>query len=162
MAKNYLRFYLRYIQKYKNKIDRGSFEFTSLTALPEWRSILALQFENLVLNNRRSIQEILGIAPCDVISDNPFFQRKTSKQAGCQIDYMIQTKFTTLYICEIKFSKNLIGMDVIPEVQKKIDRLKCPKGFSYRPVLIHVNGVTEDLADSHYFATIIDLSQLLN
>ncbi len=113
-----------------------------------------------MLSNRRSIQEILGITSGDVISDNPFFQRKTSKQLGCQIDYMIQTKFNTLYICEIKFSKNLISMDVIAEVQEKIQRLKCPKGFSYRPVLLHVNGVTDDLASSHYFAAIIDLSQL--
>jgi uncharacterized protein len=85
----------------------------------------------------------------------------TAKQPGCQIDYMIQTKFNTLYVCEVKFSKNPIGADVIKEVQQKIDRLKQPKGFSCRPVLIHVNGVTNDLVDNHYFAAIIDFSQLL-
>ena len=65
-------------------------------------------------------------------------------------------------MCEIKFSKNSLGADVISEVQKKIDRLKRPKGFSCRPVLIHVNGVTEDLIDCDYFSDIVDFSQLLS
>lgn len=161
LSDNYLRFYLRYIEKYKTKLERGSYEFTSLSSLPEWRTILGLQFENLVLNNRRYIQSSLNIHPEDIISDNPFFQRKTNSQPGCQIDYMIQTKFNSLYVCEIKFSKNPIGCDVIKQVQQKIDRLKRPKGFSCRPILIHVNGVTDELAEEGYFAAIIDFSQFL-
>jgi uncharacterized protein len=83
-------------------------------------------------------------------------------QPGCQIDHLIQIKFNTLYICKIKFSKNRIGTEVIDEVQQKIDRLKRPKGFSCRPVLIQVNGVTEDLIDEDYFTTVIDFSKLLS
>lgn len=161
LSDNYLRFYLCYIKKYKSKIDRGNFEFTSIAALPEWGSIFGLQFENLILNNRRVIQELLNIKSEDIISDNPFFQRHAAKQLGCQIDYMVQTKFNTLYVCEIKFSKNLIGIDIIKEMQQKIDLLKRPKGFSCRPVLIHVNGITDDLLESDYFAAIIDFSQFL-
>lgn len=162
LSDNYLRFYLRYIEKHKTKIDMGNYEFTTLALLPEWQTILGLQFENLVLNNRGYIQSSLNINPENIISDNPFFQRKTNTQPGCQIDYMMQTKFNTLYICEIKFSKNPIGVDVIKEVQQKIDRLKRPKGFSCRPILIHVNGVTDDLIDEGYFAGVIDFSKLLS
>lgn len=75
---------------------------------------------------------------------------------------MIQTKFNTLYICEIKFSKNSVGVNVVKEVQQKIDRLKRPKEFSCRPILIHVNGVTEDVLDKDYFAGIVDSRQLLS
>ena len=32
-------------------------------------------------------------------------QTKTSTQRGCQIDYLIQTKINTLFICEFKFKK---------------------------------------------------------
>ena len=74
---------------------------------------------------------------------------------------MIQAKHNTLYICEIKFIKNPVGMDVIAKTQKKIDGLKHPKGFSCRPVLIHVNGVTDDVLDSDYFSAIIDVSGFL-
>ena len=74
---------------------------------------------------------------------------------------MIQTTFETLYVCEIKFSKNAVGMEVIQAMQKKIAQLKRPKGYSCRPVLIHVNGVTEDLVDSGYFSHMLNFGQLI-
>ncbi len=72
---------------------------------------------------------------------------------------MIQAKHDTLYVCEIKFTRHPVGMEVVAEIQKKIDNLKRPKGFSCRPVLIHANGVSEDIIDSDYFSTIIDMSK---
>ena len=48
------------------------------------------------------------------------------------------------------------------QVQEKIERLKRPKGFSCSPILIHVNGVTEDLVERDYFANIIDFSAFLS
>lgn len=161
LSDNYLRFYLRYISKYKTKIDRKGFEIKTLSSLPEWHTIMGLQFENLVLNNRHCIHQALGLRAEDIVSDNPFFQNPTTKQRGCQIDYMIQTKFDALYVCEIKFSRHAIGMDVVNEVQQKIDRLKRPKGFSCRPILVHVNGVSEEVKESDYFASIIDMSEFL-
>ncbi|MCC8400191.1 MAG: hypothetical protein LN563_06485 [Rickettsia endosymbiont of Platyusa sonomae] len=122
---------------------------------------MGLQFENLILNNRTIIHQSLNIKPEDIISENPFYQRKTSRYPGCQIDYLIQTKFGTLYICEIKFSKNYIDSSIINEMQKKISLLKYPKGYSCRPVLIHVNGVSENVIDDDYFAAIIDISEFL-
>ena len=162
LSDNYLRFYLRYVDKYRTKIDRGNFIFKSIASLAEWPTIMGLQFENLVLNNRSFIHNILQLSPEEIISDNPFFQRPTTKQKGCQIDYLIQTKFANLYICEVKFSQQPIGLGIMNEVQTKIDRLKRPKGFSCRPVLIHVNGVQQDVINSDYFAKIIDFTDVLS
>jgi hypothetical protein len=47
------------------------------------------------------------------------------------------------------------------EVEEKIKRLRRPKNYSCRPVLIHINGVTQEVADSDYFAAIIDMGQQL-
>lgn len=156
LSDNYVRFYLRYVEKYRTKIDRGGFQFKSLMSLPEWNTIMGLQFENLILNNRKQLHHFLNISQEDIISENPFYQNRTSKQSGCQIDYMIETRFNNLYVCEIKFSKNLIGSEVIGEVQSKIKNLNRPKGFSVRPVLIHANGISDDVVESEYFAAIID------
>ncbi|HEV2614385.1 MAG TPA: ATP-binding protein [Gammaproteobacteria bacterium] len=158
---NYLRFYLKYIKKNMSKIKRGAFHLKSLTALPEWNAIMGLQFENLVLNNRLLLHKVLQIKPDEIVNENPFLQRKTQRVSGCQIDYLIQTKFNSLYVCEIKFSKNVIDVDVINEVKDKINKLKFPKGYSCRPVLIHVNGVSDDVTDSDYFSDIIDMGALL-
>ena len=157
---NYLRFYLKYIEKSLGKINRGNYVLKSLSSLPEWYAVTGFQFENLILNNRKSIHRLLGINPVDIICENPYFQKQTYRYPGCQIDYMIQTRFDTLYVCEIKFSKNPVDFTVIKEVQTKIDALQYAKRFSCRPVLIHVNGVDERILESDYFAAIIDVNDL--
>jgi hypothetical protein len=75
---------------------------------------------------------------------------------------MIQTKYNTLYVCEIKFSKNKIGAEVIAETKMKIEKIKTPKKYSFRPVLIHVNGVTDALIEEDYFSSIVCMDQFLN
>jgi len=159
LCDNYLRFYLKYIDKNVSKIDNDQFCFTSLTSLPEWSEMMGYQLENLVLSNRSLIIKALHINPDEVVCDNPFFQHKTKSQVGCQIDYLIQTTYRTLYVCEIKFSKNKIDASIITEVQKKIEALTYPKGFSCRPVLIHANDVTDEVVD--YFAGIVNVATLL-
>jgi AAA+ ATPase superfamily predicted ATPase len=159
---NYLRFYLKYVKKNLGKIDRDGYALKSLTSLPEWPGIMGLQFENLVLNNRRQLHRLLRLSPEEIVNENPFYQHKTARQPGCQIDYLIQTKFDTLYVCEIKFSRNEITSTIIPEIRAKIGALSRPRGMSCRPVLIHVNGVSEEVTDSDYFAHIVDMGGLLN
>ena len=105
LSDNYLRFYLKYIAPNRSKIEREGFVNSSLTLLSGWEAIMGLQFENLVTHNRRILCNALQLSPEEVVMDGPFFQNPTLKQPGCQIDYMIQTRFHTLFICEVKFSK---------------------------------------------------------
>lgn len=162
LSDNYTRFYLKYIDPVLSRIERNSFDYLSLPTLDQWEVIAGLQFENLVLNNRYLIKKILMIKAGNVVNDNPYYQRATKKIVGCQIDYMIQTRFNTLYLCEIKFRKSPIGSDIISELQDKQRRLVIPKQFTIRPVLIHVNGVTDDVVDARYFDEIIDFSQFFS
>lgn len=153
---NYLRFFLKYIEPKKDIIRKSGF-----ISVPEWHTIMGLQFENLVLNNRTAIYNILSINLSEIVYDNPFLQTKTKARDGCQIDLLIQVRFNLLYLCEIKFSKDKIESSIIEEIEEKIKRLILPRGFSIRPVLIHVNGVNESVEDAEYFSHIIDFSQFL-
>lgn len=120
---NYLRFYLKYILPHKEQI-----ESTQLKRLPQgWQSMMGLQFENLILNNGPLVCELLGIAPEDILIANTYFQTANSRRQGCQIDYLIQTRFRYLYACEVKFRQDTIGKEVIEEVQEKLHRLKLPR-----------------------------------
>ncbi|MGZ6330352.1 MAG: AAA family ATPase, partial [Parachlamydiaceae bacterium] len=156
---NYLRFYLRYIEPNKDRISKNIFDSKSFMHMPGWESVIGLQFENLVINNLKSLCEILRIDLLEIINAGPFFQRSTQRQRGCQIDLMIQTRYNTLYVCEIKFSTTEIKSYVIGEMKKKIENLSTPKGFSIRPVLIHVNGVSQSVKESEIFNNIIDFSR---
>lgn len=159
---NYVRFYLKYIMPNQAKIEKDQFRESSLTVFPGWDTIMGLQFENLVLNNYKAIIKSLNILPQDIVFDNPYFQRATTRTAGCQIDYLIQTRFDTVYICEIKFSRSPIKIEIVQELQKKLEALKTPKHISRRSVLIHVNGVSDSVIESQFFSNIIDFSQFLN
>jgi len=160
LSDNYLRFYLKYISPNKQKILKGKFQEVSLFNIIKWESIMGLQFENLVIHNSRDLLNQLNIYPSDCAFDGPFFQTKTRLRDGCQIDYLIQAK-NVLYICEMKFSKNPIGLSVIKEIEKKIKALSIPKNFSYRPILIHVGGVTDEVMRKDYFDQILDWTVLL-
>lgn len=158
---NFIRFYLRYVAPNRARIESGLFDTRSLASLPGWEGMLALQFENLVLNNSHRVIERLGVPLEDVIFASPFFQRKTLVQPGCQIDLAIQTRFNTFYLCEIKFSRLPLKSNIIPEVTRKLEALKLPRQFSARPVLIHVNGTHKDVVETRFFSSIIDFSELL-
>lgn len=160
LSDNYLRFYLKFIEPKKREILQGKYEKESLFDHMKWESIMGLQFENLIVHNSNELLEILRIPRTDCILDGPYFQTKTKQKKGCQVDYLIQTK-GTLYVCEVKFSKNPIGKEIIEEVQKKIDALVIPRYVSYRPVLVHVGGVTDEVVYSDYFDKIIDWTEIL-
>jgi AAA+ ATPase superfamily predicted ATPase len=130
---NYIRFYLRYIESKLPEIDRNVYQLKSLSSLPSWATMMGLQFENLVLNNRNFIHRCLKLSADDIVVENPFFQHKKSRLPGCQIDYMIQTRTNVLYVCEIKFSRNELKKDILKEIKAKIDRLSIPRGISFCP-----------------------------
>lgn len=161
LSDNYLRFYLKFIAPNRSKIEKGTFARATLTQLPGWESLMGLQFENLVVHNCKTLWSRLGVSAEEVVMDGPFFQTTTKRQLGCQIDYMIQTRFHSIYLCEIKFSKNAVTASVIEEMEEKRRRLKIPRHCSIRPVLVHVNGVEERVLDAGYFDKVIDFSQLL-
>lgn len=161
ISDNYIRFYLKYIAPNKEGILRGSFQDRSLGMTSGWEVVMGLQFENLVIRNRSILYKLLNIHPGEILCDGPYFQKPTKHRLGCQIDYMIQTKYNTLYICEIKFSKHTVQKSVIKELQKKITNLETKGIMSIRPVLIHVNGVDEGVIAEDFFAEIIDFGQML-
>ena len=159
---NYLRFFLRYIEPNRGKIESGHFAEQTLSTFPGWNSLMGLQFENLVLRNREFIFESLRLRREDILFDNPFVQKGNKQQKGCQIDYLIHTRYKMLFVIEIKFSRDPVGTTVIEEVEQKLKSLKLPRGYSFNPVLVHLNGVTESLVEREFFTNIIDFSKILD
>ncbi len=162
LSDNYLCFYFKYIEPKLPQINTDKLSNVDLTTQPGFDGMMGLQFENLILKNRFKIYEKLHLKPEHVLADNPFFQRKTTAQPGCQIDYLIQTRFNTLFACEIKSSRHEIKTEVIQEMQAKLNRLVLPKNHACFPVLIHINGVSDEVIDQNYFAELIDFSEFLN
>lgn len=156
ISDNYLRFYLKYIASKVEAIKAGRLQEIALAQLPGWHTVMGLQFENTVLANRQFVLERLGLRLGDVVNDGPYFQSKTARQAGCQIDYMVQTKLKTVFVCEIKFTSTQITTRVIAEMKQKITALKLPRGYAAMPVLIYFGDVDQNVLDADYFYQCID------
>lgn len=122
---------------------------------------MGFQLENLLLKNRLLLLKALGIYPQDVAIDNPYIQKATARQKGCQIDYLIQTHSNTLFLCEIKMRKRELGLEVIDTIKEKIQRLALPRGIGISPILLHLGPVSDALLDSRYFYRIVDVADFL-
>jgi len=157
----YMRFYLKLIEPQRNKIDLGGFQNAAISRLSGFDAHIGLQIEQLLLQNKDLLLKAIGVNPTDIIADGPFRQSKTTAKAGCQIDYLVQTTTKNLFVCELKFKRRELGMDVIAQVQEKIRALKVPRGFATIPVLFHVGGVSSNLATDGYFYRIIDITDFL-
>lgn len=160
LSDNYLRFYIHYIEPNLSKIEQGSFLEVPLSSLSGWEPMLGFQLENLLLKNRPLLYQALGIHPQDVVIDNPYLQRPSGRKKGCQIDYLVQMRSNTLFVCEVKMRRRELGLEVIDAIQEKIDSLSLPKGFGVSPVLLHLGPVSDALLSSRYFYRIIDIAEL--
>lgn len=160
ISDNYTNFYLNYIAPNVKAIERDLFENQDITLLPKYNIIMGLQFENLVMNNLTQIYKKLDITKESIKFSGPYFKTSTNVSKGFQIDLLISTK-DILYICEIKFHRGKVGKSIIEEMNQKIRNIEAPKRLSYRTILIHVNGVSENLEDEQYFDYILDFSEMI-
>lgn len=161
LSDNYLRFYVKYIEVNLPKIESNAYQDLSLVNLPGWDGVLGFQLESLLLKNRPILLKSLGLNPADIVANNPYIQHATGRARGCQIDYLIQTHMNNLFVCEFKFKRREVNLEIIENMQEKINRLVTPKGYGICPVLFHLSGVTDSVQEKRYFYRIIDISDFL-
>lgn len=157
----YMRFYLKVIEAHKNKIELGRFREISLSQLPGFEAHIGFQLEYLLLQNSSLLLKTMGLLASDVVVDGCYRQTKTVNHAGCQIDYLVQTATKNLFVCEFKFKRRELGIEVIEAMQEKIGALKIPKGFAAVPVLFHIGGVTSAVETAGYFYRTTDITEFL-
>ena len=158
---NYTRFYLKYIEPVKGVIDGKTFVFDGLAQFAGWETIMGLQFENLVVNNSRSLLKHLHLDRVMVLSAAPYQKRDGAKSGrkGCQIDLLIQSR-NSMWIVEIKRQAH-IGREVMDEVREKCRRLCKPENVSLRTALVYDGELARSVEADGYFDAIVPFADLL-
>jgi AAA+ ATPase superfamily predicted ATPase len=133
---NYARFYLRYVSPRRDSIEKGLLRGLSLDQLPEWDTVLGLQFENTVLNNIPALAQLLRLGRTPLLAASPYSQRATTRHKGCQIDLLMRTKHA-LYVVEIKHGRSITDIAVVDEVREKVSRLPIDRSLSVRTALVY-------------------------
>ena len=135
---NYTRFYLKFIEPYKEVIDEGAFLFSSLSELDGIDSVLGLAFENLVVNNYRMLLPYMHLANTLITAAGPY-RRRAAKSArgkpGVQVDLMLQTR-RSLWFVEVK-RKREIDREIETEVERKVKAVSRREGVSAKMALVY-------------------------
>lgn len=123
-----------------------------------WRKWLGFAFEHWCMENSVLIAEILSFADVQY-KVGPYFNRSTNQlNPGFQIDLMFDRSDRVVSVCEIKYTDNPVGSEVIKEFSKKIDLLNLSPRKTLQKILITAAGAKPEL--SGYFDRIITLDQL--
>jgi hypothetical protein len=160
IADNYLRFYLKYVEPVRVRVQKGLYQLASLDGLEAWDAMVGLQFENLVLNSLGAVLEATGLARTAILNAGPYLQTKTQRRPGCQVDLLIRTR-RSLYLFELKFRRR-IESTVISEVQEKVARLAVPRGISIHTGLIYAGELAPAITEPDAFDFLIPASRLMN
>ncbi len=107
------------------------------------------------------ILKSLEIDPQDIVADNPYIQKASTRTQGCQIDYLIQTHSNNLFVCEFKFQRREIAPGIIESMQDKIKRFVVPRGFGICPVLFYLGNASDEIYNQRYFYRIIDIADFI-
>lgn len=156
---NYTRFYLRYILPRRETVLNGFYKSVPLERMPGWKTVMGLQFENLVLNNFSSLAARIGLLGRNVLSAAPYFKSGRKSGKGLQIDYLVQLPRCT-YVVEIKRMRR-IGAAVEEEVQQKLDRLKLAPGRSVKAVLVYDGELDPQVEEDGFFDSLVSSDCLL-
>lgn len=156
---NYTRFYLKYIHPRREAIKAGVFRYIPLASLQGWDAVMGLQFENLVLNNFRTLAAHIGLIGKNIDSVAPYYRRGGRKGEGVQVDMLVQLP-KSLYVIEIKRMQR-IAVSVEDEVQRKIERMELPKGKSVKAVLVYDGELDPRLEEDGYFDYLVSADMLL-
>ena len=158
---NYARFYLKYVEPAKETIDAGSFAFDGMERFAGWPTVLGLQFENLVINNYRSLLPLLGLERSHVFSAAPYRRTASekSRKKGVQIDLLLQTRMSFCLV-EIKRQRE-IGREILDEMKEKVRRFAAPREMSVRTALVYDGRLAPSVEADGYFDAVIPFSRLL-
>jgi len=79
-----------------------------------------------------------------------------------QIAYLILTRQKVVYLCEIKFTRSVIGLEIIKDMEDKISSLNLPKGYALCPVLLHTSSLSDQLLDRQFFFQTISVEEFFS
>ena len=157
----YMRFYFTFILPNKMKIINKTISnfFSHIIQTGAFYSWMGKSFEYFCICHARIIAKILGFSGIDY-SFGPYYKPsgKSDGRKGVQIDLLFDRKDHVISLCEMKYSKKPVGINIIAEIEKKEELLKKIAGRkTIQKVLITMSSPTNKLINSCYFYHIIQI-----
>ena len=157
---NYTRFYLKYVEPHEEEIRAGHYAFHSLASLPGWRTIMGLQFENMVVNNVNALLPLLQLDGQRILAAAPYALRGDAlADKGLQVDLLIQTQGAVMLV-EVKHRQK-IEVEVVEEVARKVRLFPKRRNVSLRTALVYEGDLAPSVRTSGSFDRLVPFAELL-
>lgn len=160
MSDYFLKFYLEFISPNKKKIENHQKNiFLKIAQTPAYFSYLGTCFEKICLEHSAILAELLGFSDVDY-NVTPYYQ---SQKIPVQIDLLFDRADNVITLCEIKWREQTMGINLIKEVEKKVESLsKLYPRKTIQKVLITKSEPSKDLLGTGYFYKIIKAETLIS
>lgn len=159
----YLRLYFTFVHPNLKKIRTGQGAnilagASGSGALHAW---MGRSFEYLCLQHAQEISRLVGFSAVD-FTMGPYFAPGRRGVPRVQIDLVFDRADHVITICEMKYSANTVGAEVVASMQRKVECLRpVAKGKTIQPVLIVRGHPSQELIDQGYFYRIIEAREFL-
>ena len=159
----FIQFYFNFLLPYKNKgLYRDHYFTNFLLSSSKFHSWLGRSFELLCLHHKEKIAKILGFSGIEY-SAGPYFQHGLKGVLqGVQLDLVFERSDKVITLCEAKYRSAPIGVDIIEEIESKIEKISQFEKRTIQKVLITKSKPSNELLHSSYFSRIIVASELLD
>jgi AAA+ ATPase superfamily predicted ATPase len=119
LTDEYSLFYLKFMN---SRIQSGSSTWQKMSAGASWKSWSGFAFENICLKHTSQIKNALGIAAVNT-QESVWRYVPGKREAGAQIDLLIDRQDNCINICEMKFSTGEFTIDpgYAKELKNKLD-----------------------------------------
>ncbi|MEQ1825952.1 MAG: hypothetical protein ABL921_08385 [Pirellula sp.] len=125
-----------------------------------YRQWLGFSFERFCRKNAMSIAERLGFGAVQFRAGS-FFRRGNVQDVGAQVDLLFDRADKVYTVCEVKYQDSPVGVEVINQVEHKLQALPTKSNRSIQKVLITSSGVSTGLQKRHYFDRVLTLEDLV-
>lgn len=159
----YLRFYFAFIYPNIRKIrtGQGANILAGISGTGAFHAWMGRSFEYLCLQHAQEISRLVGFSAVD-FTMGPYFAPARRGVPGVQVDLLFDRADHVITVCEMKYSANTVGVEVIASMQRKIELLRpVAKGKTIQPVLIVRGHASQELIDQGYFYRVIEAHRLL-
>jgi len=137
----YLRFYFAFIHPRREQIVRYSSSLSfDQGAGRQWEAFTGRVFEAMARDHVDLIAHHLGHG--SVLRSGSFWRKPTQRRKGVQIDLLIECEDKTLLLCECKWGRTPIGMEVVTSLRQKAGLFPNPQHATIRLVLVMAGRAT--------------------
>jgi len=158
----YLRFYFSFILPNMLKIQAGKENlFPAIVQTGAFHAWMGRSFEYTCMRHANLISAILGFSGIDFTAGPYFAAPRKGESQGVQVDLVFDRPDNVLTLCEMKYSSQPVGVEIIQEIERKVELLRAIAGKkTIQKVLIVKEPVSRELAGRIYFYRIIEAKEL--